>query len=65
MNKWEIRDESNKYWDCPGGPVFKTLPSSVGGVGLIPDWGSKILHALCPKNQNINGSNLVRNSIKT
>ena len=30
----------------PGGPVFKTLPSSVGGVGLIPDWGSKILHAL-------------------
>ena len=37
----------------PGGPVVKTLPSSVGGVGLIPGWGAKIPHALWPKNQNI------------
>ena len=23
-------------------PVVKTLPSSAGGVGLIPHWGTKI-----------------------
>ena len=39
--------------DFPGGPVVKTLPSSAGGVGLIPDWGTKIPHALRPRNQNI------------
>ena len=22
-------------WDLPGGPVVKTLPSNVGGIGLI------------------------------
>ena len=33
--------------------VVKTLPSNVGGMGLIPDWGAKIPHALWPKPQNI------------
>ena len=36
-------------WDFPGGPVVKTLPSSAGGVGLIPGRGTKIAHALWPK----------------
>ena len=39
--------------DFPGGPVFKALPSNAGGVGLIPDQGAKIPHALRPKHQNI------------
>ena len=39
--------------DLPGGPVVKTSPSNAAGVGLIPDWGAKIPHALRPKNQNI------------
>ena len=34
-------------------PVVKTLPSNAGGVGLIPGLGTKIPHALRPKNQNI------------
>ena len=31
--------------DCPGGPVVKNLPANGGGVGPIPDWETKILHA--------------------
>ena len=30
-------------------PEVKTLPSNVGAVGLIPGWGTKIPHALGPK----------------
>ena len=46
--------------------MVKTLPSSPGGVGLIPGQGINIPHALRPKNQNIsNKSNIVTNSIKT
>ena len=33
--------------------MVKTLPSSAGGVGLIPGQGAKIPRALRPKNQNI------------
>ena len=32
-------------WDFPGGPVVKTLPSTAGGAGSIPGWGTKIPHA--------------------
>ena len=32
------------YKDFPGGSVAKTPPSSAGGVGLIPGWGTKIPH---------------------
>lgn len=32
--------------------MVKTLPSSAGGVGLIPDWGAKISHPLKKKNKN-------------
>ena len=35
------------------GPVVKTLPTNVGGVGLIPGHEAKIPHASWPKNQNI------------
>ena len=41
------------YWDLPGGPVVKSLPSSVEDAGSIPGWGAKIPHGLQPKNQNI------------
>ena len=34
-------------WGFPGGPGVKT--SSAEGVGLIPDWGAKILLASQPK----------------
>ena len=37
----------------PGSPVVKTLPSSAGGMGLIPGQGAKIPHASRPENQNI------------
>ena len=26
------------FWDFPGHPMVKTLPSNAGGVGLIPGW---------------------------
>ena len=31
--------------DFPGDPVVKNLPSSVGDVGSVPGWGTKIPHA--------------------
>ena len=33
----------------PGGPVVKTSPSKAEGAGSIPGWGSKVPHALEPK----------------
>ena len=36
------------FWDFPGGPVVKTLASIAGGMGLIPDRGTKILKAARP-----------------
>ena len=32
--------------DFPGGPMVKNLPRNAGDVGLIPGWGTKILHLL-------------------
>ena len=32
--------------DLLAGPVVKNLPSSAGDMGLIPDWGTKIPHAV-------------------
>ena len=31
--------------DFPGSPVVKTLVSSGEGVGSIPGWGAKVMHA--------------------
>ena len=39
----EIR--MKRFGDFPGGPEVKTLPSKVGGAGLIPSLGTKIPHA--------------------
>ena len=33
------------HGDFPGGPVAENPPSNAGGVGLTPDWGTKISHA--------------------
>ena len=52
-------------WDFPGGPVVKTLPSSAGGVGLIPGQGAKIPQASWPKSNVNSRSNIVTNSTKT
>ena len=37
------------FWDFPGGPVVKTLPSNAGGVGSITGQQAKTPHALWPK----------------
>ena len=33
--------------------MVQALPTSAGGVGLIPSWGTNIPHASWPKNQNL------------
>ena len=33
--------------------MARTSPSSAGGVGLIPGWGTKIPHASGPKKKNL------------
>ena len=45
-----FRDEENEYRnncarDFPSRQVVKTVPSTVEGEGLTPDWGTKISHA--------------------
>ena len=48
----EIEEDTNKqkdihiYWDFPGGPVVKNLPSNAGDVGSIPVRGNKITNAV-------------------
>ena len=37
------------YWEFLGGPEVKTSSSNAGDVGLFPDLGAKISHALGPK----------------
>ena len=37
----EIQQTLKGFWYFPGSPVVKTLPSSSGGEGLIPDQGAK------------------------
>ena len=37
--------QTEDYWDFPGGPVVKNLPSNAGDVGLIPGQETKISHA--------------------
>ena len=37
----------------PGSLVVKTSPSNAGNAGSVPAWGTKISHALWPKNQSI------------
>ena len=35
-----------KSMDFPGGPEVKNLPCNAGIAGSIPDWGTKIPHAM-------------------
>ena len=35
-----------RWWDLPGGPVAKNLPSSAGDTGSIPGQGTKIPYAV-------------------
>ena len=37
------------YRDFAGIQVVETLLSNAGGMGLIPDWGTKNPHVLWPK----------------
>ena len=39
------------FWDFPGGPVVKTLPSNADGAGSIPGQGTGILYALWLQNK--------------
>ena len=41
------------YWEFPGGPVVKTLPSNARFKGLIPIREVRIPYASQPGNQNI------------
>ena len=45
--------------------MVKTSPTNTGDAGLISGWGIKIPHSSWPKNQSINRSNIVSDSIKT
>ena len=42
--EWLTQDSS--YWDFPGGPVVKNLPSNTGDEVSIPGRGTKIPHAV-------------------
>lgn len=37
------------YWDVPGGPEVKTLPSNAWSTGSIPSWEATIPHDPWPK----------------
>ena len=47
------RPLKTKHRKKSGGPVVKTLPSNVGGTGLIPGQGTKILYAMWPTNKKL------------
>ena len=34
------------FWDFPGGPLVKNLPSNAGDAGSIPGRGTKIPHVM-------------------
>ena len=48
-----ISNQKPHYWDFPGGPGVKSPDCHAGDAGSIPGQGTKIPHALCPKNENI------------
>lgn len=51
----EIR-EKIRSGDFPGGPIVKTLGFQIGGRGLIPDQGTKILHVTQCSQKKISSS---------
>ena len=46
QNSFFYSDKSMWYWDFPGGPEVKNLPSNAGDLGLIPGQRTKIPPAL-------------------
>ena len=42
---WVFGFKNARHGDFPSGPTVKNLPANAGDVGLIPGWGTKILHA--------------------
>ena len=57
---------THTYMDFRGGPLVKTLPSNAVCVVLISGGGTKIPHALQPKNPKYKTeTNILINSIKT
>ena len=45
---WNLKYDTR---DFPAGPVVKNPPSSAGNVGLIPNQGTEIPHAMGQPNQ--------------
>ena len=63
MFYYEIKENQELVWQSS---CWDSPPSNPGSVGSITGRGAKIPRDLWPKCQNIhNGSNVVRNSIKT
>lgn len=42
----DLNLEKESIMDFPRGPVVKTLPSTAGGVGSTPGWGTEAPHAM-------------------
>ena len=53
MTVGQITGFRHGFWDFPGSPVVKILPSNAGGEGSLPGQEAKIPHALWPKKQNV------------
>ena len=47
MKNQKYRNMQNRNFSA--GPVIKTSSANGGGVGWIPGWGAKILHAVAKK----------------
>ena len=41
-----LKKEKNHPWDFPGDPVVKNLPCNARDAGSIPNWETKISHAV-------------------
>ena len=65
LDQYLVYEKASKvnYWEFPGVPVVKTLPSTAGVVDLIAWRGSKDLTCLVAKKQK-NRNNIATISIK-
>ena len=54
-----------KHVDFLGGPVVKNLPSEAGHLGSIPDWGTKMPHAVGQRSPSPKKKNTPRPAKKT
>ena len=51
--------------DFPGGPRVKNPPLNAGNTGLIPDWGTKIPHAVGQRNLSPATNKALRPQLET